>query len=197
MPFQALLISLTLLEPNESAFEEYVSEPGAFRVLLPGKPEEIDIPSRDGKPPGYQLTLDGYEGAYLVFFSDDPELSGMDSRARQRYLNASVNELAREVGGRIASKRLALLDDQYLGLSCEMELSDPAGWFRARLFLVDERLYRLTAVGYGDFARSDDAETFLTSFRLVPRGEGVPRSNRVPERGAHATPVPWSRAPNR
>jgi hypothetical protein len=152
---------------TDPQFHEYLSQSGGFRVSMPGVPVESPVVAADGTEQ-YRLMLDGYDGAYLVFYQDRPDLAGKTARARRIALAGVAQGLASMVKGRIVEQSGLKLEGKYMGLACVIELTEPPGLLRSRLYLVGERLYRLTAVGDGEFALSERADKFLGSFRLLP-----------------------------
>lgn len=59
-------------------------------------------------------------------------------------------------------------EDQYPGRPYEFETPvGPGGVFRSRAYLVNGRLYQLTAVGTKAFATSEQANQFLGSLKLT------------------------------
>jgi len=70
---------------------------------------------------------------------------------------------------RFRTWRIAGFDeDQYPGRHYEFETPvGPGGVFRSRAYLVNGRLYQLTAVGTKAFATSEQANQFLGSLKLT------------------------------
>jgi len=153
-----------------SRYREYVSDEGGFAVTLPGVPVVSNTKDPSGETQ-YRLMLDMYDGAYLVFFEDDPDLAQLSEPVLHDVLLREMTILAKMVEGEVVEHRFITSGDNGVGLAFDAEMQDPPGLFRSRLYLVGDRLYRLTAVGDLEFTLAEPAEAFLSSFRLVSREE--------------------------
>ena len=147
--------------------------------MLPGRPQTV---SREVKLPdatvqmsmtstGIGATLFAVGAAQLP-----PDLSA-EPAARQRTIAHLRDALVRNVGGRVVMSSAAALPvpagDSRRVLTAEAVEAigrDSGGRevrLAARLFIVDDRLFQIVALGAEGEISADALDTFFTSFRLI------------------------------
>lgn len=159
-------------------WREYRS-PDGFAVMLPGRPQTVsrEVILPDG-PLQMSMTSTGI-GATLFAVgaaSLPPGLSAEPS-ARQRTIEHLRDALVRNVNGNITQSSAAALSvpasDSRRVLAAEaIEAAgrDPGGravQLAARLFIVDDRVFQVVALGASGEISPDTLDTFFTSFRLI------------------------------
>lgn len=141
----------------------YESRVGGFSVLLPAEPVEAKL----AEPDRYRVLLDGFDGAYLVFHEPRPDLATAPEDEQRRALMRVARSLEAMVEGRLLDDSVRDVEGEPPGMAFDIEMTEPPGLFRSRLYVAGERLIRLTAVGDLEFALSENAEGFLASFRVI------------------------------
>jgi hypothetical protein len=167
LPFpRRLLPALALLAggcgPN---FTEYTSAEGRFAVRVPGAPRV----SKEATPAGETVltTVEQPNGRYVVAWLDlkvEPDEGA--AKARERLENAR-DAAARSVGGTVLADRPLTLAGKYPGRDVIIELPGKDDLARDRMYLVNGRLYQVTATGRRWWVESADTQKFLDSFRLT------------------------------
>ena len=158
----ALALLLGGCGPN---FSEYTSADGRFTVRVPGAPRV----SKKETPAGETVltTVEQPNGRYVVAYLDLKTEPGEGAaKARERLKNAR-DGAARSVGGTVLADRPITLASKYPGRDVTIELPGKEDLARDRMYLVNGRLYQVTATGRKWWVESADTQKFLDSFRLV------------------------------
>jgi hypothetical protein len=149
----------------QSEWKAFSPADGAFTVQLPGKPTEfkkcVETPDGAIEVLVYELTPPGNQGKFAVSYSDYPEAkAGTEDKrldnAREGAVAATKAKLKREK---------SLLLDTYPGRELTLEV-EGKGQIVMRLYAVKNRLYQIVVTGPTDLVTSQDAQKFLTSFKL-------------------------------
>jgi hypothetical protein len=153
--------------------------PDGFAVVLPGRPQTV---SREIKLPdamvNMSMTSTGI-GATLFAVGTavlPPELSAEPS-VRQRTIAHLRDALVRNVNGAVTKNSAPALSvppgDPRRVLAAEAieatgrDAGGRAVQLTARLFIVDDRLFQVVALGAPGEIPADAVDMFLTSFRLI------------------------------
>jgi predicted RNase H-like HicB family nuclease len=166
----ASLASASLAQDDAPKLKRYKTEEGNFSVMLPGEPKAQRVPikdpaDKDAKQVQYVFGTD--DGAYLVSYQDNPKLVEADEASAEEALKSAQEGLDKAFGELLSEKAIKLAD-RYPGRELEFEVKgEKGGLYRARLYLVDGRLYQVVVVGTKEFATSKTAAAMLDSFALL------------------------------
>lgn len=183
-----LVLSALFAACGSSEWRDLEVSEGAFAVIMRGQPQYVrqDINTPAGKMTAHLYSSDRPDTYYAVGYVDYP--LGLVAGSPPEQLLASVRDTwVRRVQGRlIASDATLRLDGKYPGLEFSAEGSRPAAGkapprgdgqkpvetlLQARLYLVDQRLYQLIAMGRKGELPQGDVNRFLKSFRVIPQSE--------------------------
>lgn len=156
--------------------------PDGFVILLPGRPQTVLRETRLADTAVQMSMTSTGIGATLFAVGSarlPPPLSD-DAAQRQRALDSSRDALVRNVNGKIVKTAPATLPGsaQVTGTARQVVAaeaveavgSDSKGRamrLAARLFIVDDRLFQVVALGVEGEIPPDAFDTFFTSFRIV------------------------------
>jgi hypothetical protein len=147
-------------------FTEYTSAEGRFQVRVPGAPR-VSKQETSGGGTMFLATVEQPNGRYVVAWldltkPDEGPPSVWDSLGNAR------DRAVRSVGGALLSdNKITLGGKKYPGLDVTIELPGKEDLARDRMYLVNGRLYQVTATGRKWWVGSADTQKFLDSFRLV------------------------------
>ncbi len=167
---------------GQSEWRELDSGEGGFAVLMRGAPRYVkqDLNTPAGPMSAYLYSSDRPDAYYAVGYSDYP-LSLVLGADPQGLFSGVRDTWVRRINGRlVASDDTLKLDGRYPGIEftafgteptrggkSEDSKSKPADTFvQARLFLVDQRLYQIVALGHRNEVPQGEVNRFLQSFRL-------------------------------
>ncbi len=152
--------------------------PDGFAVMLPGRPQTV---TREVKLPDatVQMSMTSTGIGATLFAVGAAQLPGAlsaEPEARQRTIAHMRDALIHNVGGSIIKTSPAALPvpagDSRKVLAAEAieasgRESGRAVQLTARLFIVDDRLFQVVALGAQGEMSPEALDTFLTSFRLI------------------------------
>jgi hypothetical protein len=153
----------------EDKWETYSSKGGKYSVSLPGKPTESDKPidSAAGEITIHMALLSpNNDLAYLVTYNDYPDaaLAGTD---KEGMLDGVRDGNLKSFGGKVASeKKMTIGKDKFPGREILLEKAGETTVYRARMYLVNNRLYQVVIVASKDVATSKDTDKYLESFKV-------------------------------
>jgi hypothetical protein len=170
-----LLLTCVLAACGKSDWHELEVPEGGFSVLMRSEPRylkhELDTPA--GKMTAHLYSSDRPSSYYAVGYSDYPVALVIASTPEQIF--AGVRDTwVRRIGGRLVKTDNQLkLAGTYPGLQFEAEgqANGANAFVQARIFLVDQRLYQVIAMGRKNEVPQGEINRFLDSFRLVKSGE--------------------------
>ncbi len=165
------LVLLVLLFPIALHAEDkpppYKSKEGKFSVELPGKPVEKvnDVKLGDTEVKMYVFSVAQKDRVFLVTYNDYPKaVIGDDG---DKFLAGVVERNATNLRGKLlANEKIAIGKKKHPGHIVRIEMPDSKGLYRARVFLVGDRLYQVVALGPDDFAKSRAVDDYLNSFEI-------------------------------
>jgi hypothetical protein len=171
----ALLGCLAAAACTQSEWREMEISEGGFSVLMRGDPHYLrqDLETPAGKMAAHLYSSDRPESYFAVGYSDYPLALIVGAQPDQLF-NSVRDTWVRRIKGRlVASDNTIKLAGKYPGMEFSAEGSDPKGdtFVQSRLFLVDQRLYQLVAMGRKGEVPQGTVNRFLNSFRLVPVSE--------------------------
>ena len=148
---------------------------GAFRVLMPGQPhianQQFETPA--GRMSAHLYSSDRPAAYYAVGYSDYPLAFALGENP-DKIFNGVRDTWLRRIGGRLTGPvRKLTLAGKYPGLefTAEGKAKGADAFMQARLFLVDQRLYQVIAMGRKNEVPQGDINRFLNSFALVPTAD--------------------------
>jgi hypothetical protein len=176
--FATIVLLLTcawLAACGKSEWQELQIPEGGFQVLMRSQPhylkQELDTPA--GKMTAYLYSSDRVNSYYAVGYSDYPLalVVGVDP---EQIFSGVRDTWVRRIGGRLVKTDNKLeLAGSYPGLQFEAEGSANGAdaFVQARIFMVEQRLYQVIAMGKKNEVPQGEINRFLDSFRLVKIGE--------------------------
>jgi hypothetical protein len=157
-----ILVSAALVTGADD--EKYTSKAGKYAVAFPaGAKVKTDVKDAGGLKMNFAIVED-QGNAFAVIHIDLPEQPKGD--AVKAFLDSVENGALRKTGAKVVeSKDTTFGKEKYPSREVVMEKDGTKG--RARLILVETRVYAILVRGPGDFATGKDADRFLDSFELT------------------------------
>jgi hypothetical protein len=145
--------------------EEFTTNIGRFKVLLPGLPKksEIDTESDFGKGVLHMYTVGVNKTMYGVNYADYP--AKIKKVSIKQVFDSSRTGAVANLKGKLSSEKDIKLGD-HPGREIQIEVAGKR-LFRVRVYLVGQRLYQVVVFGTKEAATSKLADRFLDSFKLV------------------------------
>jgi hypothetical protein len=171
----ATLCATALPACTRSEWQEMPIREGGFSVLMRSQPnyarQQLDTPA--GKVPAHLYSSPRGDSYFAVGYSDYPlaQIVGGSPEA----LFASVRDTwVKRIEGRLVGSSPLRLAKQYPGIefSAEGTVKGAATFLDARLYLVDQRLYQVIAMGRKGEVQQGVVNRFLNSFKLIEASEG-------------------------
>jgi hypothetical protein len=157
---------LTACQPP-TTWAEFKSPDGKFSVRLPGTPTRT-IDTNPAIAPlefgVFRLTQDNIQ--YIIAYYDYSQtiMQGTDP---QRLLTHTRTSMEGDIDGTVKSEKDITLDNQFPGREVTLAAADGKQVMRARIFLVNNRMYRIEALGPKDQISPKDIDQYLISFTLL------------------------------
>ena len=171
----ALLACAIASSCGKSEWRPLVVSEGGFGVTMRGEPhyarQKVETPA--GAMTAHLYSSDRPQSYYAIGYSDYPLalVAGADPKS----VFSGVRETwVRRIQGRVTSPDRELkLDGRYPGIEfmAEGKMKGANAVLQARLFLVDQRLYQVIAMGRKNEVPQGEMNRFLNSFRLVEASE--------------------------
>lgn len=165
----ALFCKCALADDAANTLKEFTSKECAFSVMFPGTPTTTKTPDKSGGPDQYQFSVTANDGAYLVIYTEIPDLKNAAKDVLLKALVKSQAAAQSGINGNLLEMKELTLDKQYPGR--EVKLSAKNGsdtlYYTWRIYLVDAKLYQVVAGGTKDFVATDTAKKFLESLKIV------------------------------
>ena len=160
-----LLLPALQEEKKTSDWKEFASKEGRFKVLMPSEPthRENETESDFGKGTLIMETVEHSGGMFGANYCDYP--AEIKKHSPDRVLDSSRDGCVANLDGKLVSEKKIKLGE-HPGRDIQVEV-DGKHIFRARVYLVGQRLYQVVVFGPKELATSKDAEKFLKSFELV------------------------------
>jgi predicted RNase H-like HicB family nuclease len=160
--------------PDSSDWVEVSSAEGGFTALFPSKPSEQtqSVPSAMGdiKMQIFMAPL-GTEAIFGVMYNDFPlDISTATGEDFEKIMDNGRDSALANMGGELISEEKVSLGD-YSGRHIIFEIPEnklPGGGKGIlRVYLVENRLYQLIALGSHEAISDEDIEFFINSFELT------------------------------
>lgn len=146
--------------------QEFVSKEGKFKVLAMGtlKQEKLETESDFGKSTLHMNTFEVGNVFYAANFNDFP--SGIKDVELNKIYDSSREGAIANLEGKLDSEKEIKIGD-FPAREIRIKVSMGKFLFRARVCLVEQRLYQVVVFGPPEEAVSKDADKFLDSFTLT------------------------------
>jgi hypothetical protein len=153
-------------DEKKAEWKAFTSKEGKFKVLMPGTPkqEKLDAESDFGKGVLHMNVVQLGKTMYGANYSDFP--AEIKKFPIKQILDSSRDGAVDNLKGKLAKEKDIKLD-KYPGREVQIEVGEGKQLFRARVYLVDQRLYQVVVFGTKEEATSKEAEKFLDSFMLT------------------------------
>jgi hypothetical protein len=160
---------------TRSEWRELAVSDGAFSVLMRGDPkyarQQLQTPA--GRMFAHLYSSERRESFFAAGYSDYP-LAAVVGSSPADLLSGVRDTWLRRIEGKLTRTDDRLkLDGTYPGTEFEAvgTVNGAATFMHARLYLVDQRLYQLIAMGRQNEVSQGVINRFLNSFRLIPQSE--------------------------
>jgi hypothetical protein len=150
-------------------WQEFSSKEGGFSILMPGEPEQerLKQSTLTGDVDYVVFMVERGDSGYMVSFGDmSPQtIAQADTNMA---LEGAVQGAVNSTNSTLVSKQDITLDG-YPGKEFEAQamISGIEVIFKARIYLVQNRLYQILVVGPKDSLSVADIDKFLYSFKLT------------------------------
>lgn len=167
-----LVFAPAVVARDDDEWIDFAPKGGRFTLKMPAKPrtlppQDIAFPGGKSKLHMFILEVDGGKAAYMAAYNDFPEdLVTDDPDVLDAALDGARDGAVKNVKGRLLSSKAIKLDKKYPGREFTFEVSG-LGQARARIYLVDGRMYQVVVFGSEELVKGPDAKTYLDSFKLV------------------------------
>ncbi len=166
LPVLLLLLAPAIGEPK---FQEFNSKDGGFKVLMPGKPVERIQEQKSAagilKFTMYIVDL-GQMASYIAAFNDFPD-KVIEALPVAKHLDNCRDGNIKSFGKLISEKKITFGRQKHSGREILLEKADKTAQYRARIYLVGNRLYQIVLVGPREVVQADTATKYLESFQLT------------------------------
>jgi hypothetical protein len=149
-------------------WKEFASKEGRFKVLMPGTPkkEKAETESDFGKGVLHMNTVQAGKTMYGANYCDFP--AKIKKVSLKQILDSSRDGAVANLEGKLASEKDIKLG-KYTGREIRINVAGGKQLFRARVYLVEQRLYQVVVFGTREAATSKEADKFLDSFKLTEK----------------------------
>lgn len=129
--------------------------------MMPGTPKEQ-------QQSGFKsYAIEEKDGVYMAAFSDLPISGNEPDNVLQQRLDGSRDGFLQNTNSTLKSDTKITLLGKYPGRAIEAENPQRGAILRARVWIVNQRLYMLQVIGKPAWANSNDANKFLDSLSLI------------------------------
>ena len=145
----------------------YTSIEGGFSVLLPAepKPQKIILDSDFGQTYLYMYMLDNKDGfVYSASYVDYP-LGVFQEKSVAQILDDARDGAVRNVRGKLLSES-SISIKKHPGREIMVESATGKAIVKAKIFLINHRLYNLNATASKEMSSSNNFRRFLDSFEI-------------------------------
>jgi hypothetical protein len=145
----------------------FTSKEGKFTITLPDKPTEKTIKSDLGnqKIDTHLFMVPGKDRAFIVSYTDYPKDKIGDDK--DKFVSGVVERNVAPLKGKVASnEKITLGAKKHPGREVRVELADKKQVYRARVYLVGERVYQVVVIGPEEFVKGKEVDDYLSSFKV-------------------------------
>lgn len=164
VPLASLLIPLAFLFAQESAeLKEFKPKDGMFKVLLPGKPKELETMLIGKKVKNYGVVV-GFDGSYAINVTPSPFAAKATPEEIAKHLEETVKSLNFTIAD---SKKIT--QGKILGHEVKGDSKDKKDLsVKYRAFVVKDHLVQILVRGQAKFVTGVQAKKVFDSFTLEP-----------------------------
>jgi hypothetical protein len=175
---RSLIASLLFIVPaslltarDTDDWVEFKPKNGNLTIKMPAKPkdqkpQDITYPGGKSKLYMYILEVEGGKGAYMVAYNDFPADLITDEVAEAALDGAQKGAVTNVKGKLIGTPKKITLQKKYPGRDFTFEVAG-IGQARARVYLVEGRLYQTAVFGSEELIKSAETKVFLDSFKVT------------------------------
>ncbi len=163
----ALVLALTAQAGGDD-WKVFTWEAGKCEQLLPGtpRPQKQTTKLIDGSTLDiYMQLVDKGNRAYILSYLDVPALAGAKEKDIQTALDNGRDQAAAKLNGKVVSDMKRNLGT-YPGREIHIEVPN-LGLYRARMYIVQGRLYQSVVLGPRDVVLGAMSDRYLDSFKLL------------------------------
>ena len=165
-----LLVALSplALSAQEKKDAPFVSKAGKFSVALPAKPSEKSrkIKVGDREQDLHVFSVEQKDRAYVVTYIDYPK--GTIGDDKDKFLAGVVERNVGLLKGKVAAEeKITLGKAKHPGRDVRVDLPDKKQLYRARVFLVGDRVYQIVVLGPEEFVKGKEIDEYLKSFEVT------------------------------
>ena len=171
----ATVFAVSLAACSKSEWQELTVRDAGFSVLMRGEPfytkREIDTPA--GRIMAHLYLSDRQDSVVAIGYTDYPLALALGSPSDKLFAGVRDTWLKRLQGTITRSDRPLTIDGKHPGIefSADGQLEKTEAFVRARLYLVDQRLYQVVMLGKTAAVPSRVVNRFLDSFKLTEKQE--------------------------
>jgi hypothetical protein len=162
-----ILLSPLALCAEDKKPVSFTSKEGKFTVAVPEKPSSktSKVPSDAGPIEVHMFVVDQKDRAYIMSYNDYPPASVGNA---EKMMNTVIEGNAKSLKGKVvADEKITIGKKNHPGRAITIEIGgDKKQIYKARVYLVGNRLYQVVALGPDDFAESKIVEDYLKSFTI-------------------------------
>jgi hypothetical protein len=139
---------------------------GRFTVTLPANPKKQEL-SVHGKRTTMFINQDR-NGVHMVAYADLPIPAIESSEKIRERLDGARDGMLQNVKAKLTGESSVTLQGKYPGREVQAEIPNVSGVIRARIFLVNGRLYQVATIGNSEWVNSTESTTLLGSLQYAP-----------------------------
>jgi len=169
------LLALSLAACSKPEWHELAIRDAGFSVLMRGEPlytkREIDTPA--GRFVAHLYVSDRPDSVVAIGYTDYPLALVLGSTPDQLFASVRDTWLRRLHGTLTRFDRPLKIDGKHPGIefSADGQIENTEAFVRARLYLVDQRLYQVVILGKTAAVPSRVVNRYLDSFKLIEKQE--------------------------
>lgn len=145
----------------------FASKDGKFSINLPDKPSEKTrkIKSGDRELDLHVFSVEQKDRAVVVTYLDYPK--GTVGDDKDKFLAGVVERNVGLLKGKVsAEEKIALGKAKHPGRDVKVDMPDKKQLYRARVFLVGDRVYQIVVLGPEEFVKGKEVDACLDSFKV-------------------------------
>jgi hypothetical protein len=160
---------------NRSEWQDLPISDAGFSVLMRGQPyyarQQQDTPA--GKMTAHSYSSERPDSYFAVGYTDYPLALVVGSPPDGLFTSVRDTWIRRIDGKLVATDNSLKLAGKYPGVEFAGEGTSKGApaFVQGRLYLVDQRLYQVVAMGRKNEVPQADVNRFLNSFRLIPQAD--------------------------
>jgi hypothetical protein len=162
-----LLFPVALIAEDKKP-EPFKSKEGKFSVTMPEKPvsKTNKVKTDIGEVELHAFLVDQKDRAIVVMYSDYPAGSVAEGTV-EKVLDGCVSGNVKALKAKLLSEdKISIGKAKHAGREIRVEMPNQQGIYRARVFLVGDRLYQVVAMGPDDYTKTKAVEDFMNSFAI-------------------------------